>query len=106
MRIEWRNRNHEDDALIAVEENSNVVQEAWEADATLLTDFLNDMNGLDANTGTLDVKLRDPQEWGELVVARMDDGDIVSFDPELYWDRVTYWFRSRGDDPHPWSRRR
>ena len=104
MRIEWRNRNHEDDALLTVEEDSNTVLDAWEADADSLADFLNNMERVDAQRGrgVADSSQRDPQQWGGLVVARSDNGDVLSIDPELYWDRVTYWFRSRGSDPHPW----
>ena len=43
MRIEWRNRDNEHDILLAVDEESNRVMEAWEADEPLLTDFLNEM---------------------------------------------------------------
>jgi hypothetical protein len=104
MRFEWRHRGENNDALLAVEEDGDTVLEAWEADATLLADFLNEMTGLDAHKGrgSLDVSQRDPQQWGGLVIARSDSGDVLSIDPELYWDRVKYWFRSRGKDPHPW----
>lgn len=108
MRFEWRNRDGDNDVLLAVEENSDTVLEAWEADAALLADFLNEMTGLDAHKGRagLDVSQRDPKQWGGLVIARSDSGDVVSIDPELYWDRVRYWFRSRGEDPHPWRKSR
>ena len=108
MRIEWRNRDNEHDILLAVDEESNRVMEAWEADEPLLTDFLNEMASL-GNHGrqsVLDDGQRDPQGWGRLVIARLDGGDVLSIDPELYWDRVSYWFRSQGSDPNHWRRRR
>lgn len=108
MRIEWRSRGKGDDALLAVNEEGNAVIGAWVADAPLLTDFLNEMLGLDAHYGRggLDLNQRDPQQWGDLVLARSESGDVLSVDPELYWERVSYWFRSRGEDPHPWRRSR
>ena len=114
MRFEWRNRNHEDDALLIVEEGSGAVIDAWEADAASIADFLNEMalinsrgeRGGHERLGGVDASRRDPQSWGGLVVARLDNGAVVGVDPELYWDRMSYVFRSRGDDPHPWNRGR
>ena len=108
LRIEWRSRTEGDDALLAVEDDSNAVLSAWEADPALLTDFLNDMAGLDAHKGgiSVDVSQRDPEQWGELVIARSESGDVLSVDPQLYWEGVAYWFRSRGRDPHEWRARR
>src|SRR5437870_2053076 len=104
MRIEWRSRGEGDDALVAISDEDQRVVRAWVADPALLTDFLNDMMKIDARDGRngLDVSQRDPLHWGRLVLARSDSGDLLDVDPELYWDRITYWFRSRGDDPHPW----
>ena len=107
LRIEWRSRAEGDDALLAVDESSNTVLDAWKADAALLADFLNDMDGLNAQRGRdgMDASHRDPEQWGELVIARSDSGDVLSVDPQLYWEGVAYWFRSRGEDPHPWRGR-
>ena len=30
--------------------------------------------------------------------------DVIWIDPGLYWERIAYWFRSRGIDPHPYRR--
>lgn len=109
MRIEWRNKAEGDDAVLAVEEGSNVVLEAWKADVPLLTDFLNDMNMTEVDVTisgnghkSIETDQREPSEWGDLVLARSESGDILSIDPQLYWEGVSYWFRSRGADPHPW----
>jgi hypothetical protein len=108
LRIEWRSRAEGDDALLTVDENTDTVLDAWEADAASLTDFLNDMAGLSAHRGRdgIDLSQRDPEQWGDLVIARSEDGDVLSIEPQLYWEGVAYWFRSRGDDPHPWRGRR
>ena len=108
LRIEWRSKAEGDDALLTVDESTNTVLDASEADAALLTDFLNDMAGLGAHSGRdgIDVTRRDPDEWGALVSARSDAGDVLDIDPQLYWEGVAFWFRSRGADPHPWRGRK
>ena len=108
LQIEWRRRAEGDDALLAVEAESNTVLTAWKADPVLLTDFLNDMAGLTAHEGRdgVDMSQRDPDLWGALVIARSENGDVLNVDPQLYWEGIAYWFRSRGEDPHPWRGRR
>ena len=106
-RIEWRTRGVGDDALLFIGESgeeSNAVLKTWEADPALLTDFLNDMVGLDTDAVLVEVDVgqREPQQWGKLVLARSQSGDVLTIDPELYWNGIYYWFRSRGTDPHPW----
>ena len=67
--------------------------------------ILNDMERLSAESkgsNGLEAAQRVPQFWGPLVLARSQEGEILQVDPEMYWDRMGYWFRSRGDDPHPW----
>ena len=105
MRIEWRYRNPED-ALLTVDEEGKTALEVWEIDKALLSDFLNQMTSLDtySRQTIVDDNRRDPQEWGGLVIARSDSGDVFRVDPELYWDRVAHWFRSEGGDPNPWRR--
>jgi hypothetical protein len=106
MRIEWRSRAEGDDALLALDEAGQSVVRVWVANPTLITDFLNDMLTIDTQNGRngLDLGQRDPESWGRLVLARSDSGDLLHVDPELYWDRIMYWFRSRGDDPHYWKK--
>lgn len=103
MRIEWRYRNDED-ALLTVDEDGSTALEVWDVDKALLSDFLNLMTSLHTH-GRQSIDghdRRDPEEWGRLVIARSDDGDVLRIDPELYWDRVTHWFRSQGGGPNPW----
>lgn len=109
-RIEWRSRGSGSDALLYVGEfgeDSNTVLRTWNADAVLLTDFLNDMASLDTSVSGLEVDAdqRDPEQWGKLVLARAPGGEILTIDPEPYWDGIYYWFRSHGADPHPWRGR-
>ncbi len=110
-RIEWRTKGKGDDALLFVREYGeagDTVLKAWDADRGRLTDFLNEMMGLDTAVYSLetDVDQRDPLRWGELVLSRAQPGgDVLDIDPEIYWDQIYYWFRSRGLDPHPWHRR-
>jgi hypothetical protein len=65
------------------------------------------MAGLDTVVPQLevDVNQREPDLWGQLVLSRSQSGDVLTVDPELYWDGIYFWFRSRGNDPHPWRGR-
>ena len=110
-RIEWRTKGKGDDELLFVREfgeAGDTVMKTWHADGGRITDFLNEMAGLDTAIASLetDVDQRDPLDWGELVLSRAQPGgDVLDINPEMYWDGIYYWFRSRGIDPHPWRRR-
>ena len=107
LRIEWRSKAEGEDALLAVEDESDFVVEAWDASPSRLVDFLNDMEDFNAHgRDRADSREQYPEEWGALVLARSEDGDILGIDPQLYWEGVAYWFRARGDDPHPWRGRK
>ena len=108
MRFEWRTKGEGSDALIAVDDATNSVREIWDATAPLIEDFLNDMTEVlsETSSGNTEVDEQDPEQWGVLVISRTDEGDVISVDPELYWNRIADWFRSRGSDPHPWRGRR
>lgn len=102
MSVEWRLRDGAD-VLVLVDPELRAVSEVPTLDADALKSYL-------AVTGTLagwqssmawvrvDGENRDPDGWGELVLSRGDNGDIISIDPELFWERVRRWFRSRGVD--------
>jgi hypothetical protein len=86
--------------LLVVEEDGGVVR-AWAAEPARLTDFLNDMSTLTGHGDTqVDEARADPAAWGDLVIARSADGDVLFIDPELYWNGIADHFRSRGNDPH------
>jgi hypothetical protein len=103
MRIECRNSGKGDDGdtLIQVMDEGSVVQ-AWPADGALISDFLNDMDDLHDRKG-IEIGQKAPQDWGKLVLSRSENGGILQVDPDVYWDRVQHWFRSRGDDPNKWG---
>jgi hypothetical protein len=109
-RFEWRTRGPGADVVLFVTEYGeagDTVMTAWPADRTLLADFLNDMRTLEGTGVRLqtDVDQRTPEHWGNLVLSRASPGgDILTIDPEMYWDGIYYWFRSHGIDPHPWRR--
>jgi hypothetical protein len=107
-RIEWRTKGRGDDALLFVREfgeAGDTVLRSWDANPRRLTDFLNDMEDLDTSGAGLETPLdqRKPEQWGQLVLSRSPEGDILAIDPEIYWDKIYYWFRSSGSDPHLWK---
>ena len=105
MSVEWRLRDGAD-ALLRVDASERAVSEVSPPDEATLKSYL-------AVTGTVDVWRswmawrpvdgggRDPDEWGELVLSRADNGEVISIDPELFWERVHRLFRSRGVDFGP-----
>jgi hypothetical protein len=106
LRYEWRRKHEGDDALIAIDVMDDKVVRVWPADPTVLTAFLNDLAGLDPRgRNGLDQTQRSPAYWGDLVLSRGDEGDVLYIDPQMYWEGVQFWFRSRGLDPHTTHRR-
>jgi len=102
VRVEWRTRGDMDDTLLVVDDDDNTVRQAVQAAPTLLHDFLNDMAGLDTwwEGPSVAEDKRNPAAWGELVIARAKTGEVLTMDPELFWEGIYLWFRSRGVDPH------
>lgn len=100
LRVEWRTKGETDDAILVVDDDQNAVRRVVEADPTVLRDFLNDMADLNAWRDGPPVKdaQRDPEAWGQLVMARAPTGSVIDMDPELFWDGIYHWFRSRGVD--------
>src|SRR5574341_250740 len=102
VRVEWRTRGDMDDTLLVVDDDDNTVRQALPAAAPVLRDFLNDMAGLDTwrEGPSVAEDKRSPAAWGELVIARAKTGEVLTMDPELFWEGIYLWFRSRGVDPH------
>lgn len=98
LTIEWRIRP-DSDTVIVVRDN-NVVEVAIPADATVLSKMLTDPGDLALWEGgkLLEAIDRDPASWGELVISRSEEGQILTMDPELFWNGIYEWFRSRGID--------
>jgi hypothetical protein len=102
MSVEWRIRDRAE-ALVLVDPSSRAVSEVPAPDAEVLKSYL-------AVTGTLDGWRRsmawmpvdgddrDPERWGELVVSRAENGEVTFVAPELFWEGIHRWFRSRGVD--------
>jgi hypothetical protein len=104
LTVEWRLRG-DADALLLVDGEERAVLELSPPDEHVLRSFL-------AVTGTADVwrgwagwrpveERRPPEAWGELVLSRADTGEVITIDPERFWERVYRWFRSRGVDFGP-----
>jgi hypothetical protein len=106
VRVEWRTRGERDDTLLVVDVDDNMVRQAVEAAPPVLRDFLNDMVGLDTwQEGPLVAEdQRSPAVWGALVIARAKTGEVLTMDPERFWEGIYLWFRSQGVDPHPLRR--
>lgn len=105
MSVEWRLRDGAD-ALLLVDASESAVSEVAPPDEAMLKSYLAVTGNVDAWRSwtawrPVDGEGRDPEEWGELVLSRADNGDIISIDPELFWERVHRWFRSRGVDFGP-----
>ena len=102
LRVEWRTRGETDDVILVVDDDHDTVRQASEADPAMLRDFLNDMADMETWQKGPPVKdaKRNPEAWGELVMARAPTGQVITMDPERFWDGIYYWFRSRGVDPH------
>jgi hypothetical protein len=101
LNVEWRVQDGAD--AIAVIDPNGIVAEVAIPDEVLLKDFLavaSDLNRWRTWTvwHSVGADKRDPQAWGELVMGRSESGDVVSMNPELFWERVQRWFRSRGVD--------
>jgi hypothetical protein len=100
LNVEWRVLDGND--AIAVIDGGRVTEVAI-PDAALIKDYLAVTSDLDQwrkwpvwhATG---LEERSPEAWGDLVMDRSDTGDVLSIDPELFWERVYHWFRSRGID--------
>ncbi len=101
LSVEWRVREGSD--AIAVVDPNGIVAEVAIPDEVLLKDYLAVSADLDrwrkwTAWRSVNADKRDPEAWGELVMGRSENGDVLSVDPELFWERVYRWFRSRKVD--------
>ena len=97
--VEWR-INQGTDTIIVVDAIALKVAEVSAIDAAVLKDYL-------AVTGDLAAWKKwdgwkpvdgddDPDAWGDLIIGRNDDGEVFYVNPDLYWEGIRRWFRSRG----------
>jgi hypothetical protein len=98
LSAEWRT-NGEFDAVLIVEDQQTV-REALLANPDILSRLLTDTGDLNGwhGGGTIEGDKRSPSAWGELVIARAHTGEVLTMDPELFWNGIYQWFRSRGVD--------
>ena len=98
LTIEWRLRPDSDTVLVVSDDK--VVEVAIRADAMVLSKMLTIPGDLSLWEGgkILEAVDRDPATWGELVISRSEEGQILTMDPELFWNGIFEWFRSRGID--------
>ena len=98
LTAEWRT-NDDVDTVLIVDTDSNTVRQALQANPDVLADFLTDTGDMSAWSGEpVDEARRNPDAWGELVIARASSGEVITMDPRLYWEGIFNWFRSRGVD--------
>ena len=98
LSAEWRT-SESSDTIVIVDED-NLVRAACRVNSSLLSKFLTDMGDLEAWTGDQPVvdAGRLPETWGEHVISRAYEGEVLAIDPQLFWDGIYRWFRSRGLD--------
>ncbi len=96
---EWRTTG-ENEAILIVDDEDNTGREALAADPAVLSNFLTDMGDLNSCRGghSVDDDQRSPEAWGDLVIARANPAEVITMDPERYWEGIYTWFRSRGVD--------
>jgi hypothetical protein len=98
LTAEWRT-NGEFDSVLIIEDNTTV-REALVANVAVLHRFLTDLGDLNGWRGATRVEgeKRTPSAWGDLVIARAQTGEVLTMDPEAFWNGIHVWFRSRGVD--------
>jgi len=102
MSVEWRLDDGQE-ALLLVDDIQACVLAYARAEEGLLKSFLAATARADAWRAwtawqPVAEERRDAKAWGELVLSRADGGEVLTISPELYWDGVYRWFRSRGVD--------
>ena len=104
--VEWR-VDREADTILTVDPFDGVA-EVVIPDESMLKEYMSVASNLQgwrnwAGWRSVEADNRDPAAWGELVMGRADNGDVLDVDPELFWERVYRRFRSRGVDYSPRS---
>lgn len=99
LSAEWRT-NGQTDTILIVDDNENTVREALAASPAMLSKLLTEPGDFKAWRGGQPIAngKRNPGAWGELVIARANTGEVITMDPERFWEGIYLWFRSRGVD--------
>jgi hypothetical protein len=95
---EWRSGVLSESILIVDDENC--VQAAFEVTPLLLSSILTNPGDLNLWRSEREIEGEelDPESWGEFIISRLNEGPIISMSPDLFWDGIYKWFRSRGVD--------
>jgi hypothetical protein len=98
LKAEWRTKGGVE-AILIVDAENNVVRHVLTVDPTVLSNLLTEMGDLKNWRGmkSVDKGDRDPAAWA-LILSRANTGEVITLDPERYWDGIYNWFRSRGLD--------
>ena len=102
LSVEWRVQDGSD-SIVVVDPTTPRVTDVVIPDAVVLKDFLAVTGKLErwrkwTGWRSVNGEERNPEAWGELVIGRNDNGDVLEVFPELFWERVYRWFRSRRVD--------
>ena len=95
---EWRTGIF--DEMIVIVEEDELVRAVLQATPERLSSFLTYPGDFGSWTSdrALDPDEHDPEVFGRLGLARANTGEVIEMDPELFWDGIYRWFRSRGVD--------
>jgi hypothetical protein len=104
MTVEWR-VDREADAILTIDPFDGV-EKVVIPDAAMIKEYLSVAATLDSwqtwnGWQSVEDNRRDPEAWGDLVMERAVNGDVLEVDPELFWERIYRWFRSRKLDYSP-----
>lgn len=96
--VEWRVTGDGVDAVVLVEDSR--VAEVAEPDFPLLDSYLAVTGDLSAWRGwnawrDAGASNGDPDSWGDLIIQRASDGQVLHVNPDLYWEAIRRWYRAR-----------
>src|SRR5487761_188624 len=102
MRVEWR-IDQGADTIVLVDPSAETVSEVLTPDEGAMKAYLAVTGNLERWRSSMawrpiEGEDRDPDAWGELVLSRADSGQVIHVNPDLFWEGVYRWFRSRGVD--------
>ncbi len=99
LSAEWRT-DGETETILIVDDEDNTVRQALAAGPAVLSNLLTNMGDLSTWQGehAIEDDKRSPEAWGDLIIARANTGEVITMEPEKYWDGIYHWFRSRGVD--------
>ena len=99
LSAEWR-ADGEVETVLIVDDEDNTVRRALAAGPRVLSNFLTDMGDLSTwqDGQPVDGDKNSPAAWGDLIISRASTGEVITMDPERFWDGIYFWFRSRGVD--------